>query len=133
MFIGYLIVAPVVCLLITFLIKAANIDEEIPHGLYQSLLTTYLISFAVIAVYEAIYFYDQLKKSLIEKEAVKREQIKAELQGLRNQVNPHFLFNSLNTVLNLSKRVLRWPVIFYNDFPKCTGIFSKAKTPRPLL
>jgi len=27
--------------------------------------------------------------------------IKSELQGLRNQVNPHFLFNSMNTLMNI--------------------------------
>jgi len=55
----------------------------------------------MIAVYEAIYFYYQLKQSIEEKEQAKQAQIQSELAGLRNQVNPHFLFNSMNTLMNI--------------------------------
>ncbi len=37
----------------------------------------------------------------IENEQLKREQLKAQLEALRNQLNPHFLFNALN-ILNIS-------------------------------
>lgn len=39
----------------------------------------------------------QLKKA----EALKKEKIEFELQTLKSQVNPHFLFNSFNTLLNV--------------------------------
>ena len=67
------------------------------EGISASLVLTYLI----LAVYESIYFYTQLKKSIEEKEAVKRLHLQSKWEGLRNQVNPHFLFNSLNTLLNI--------------------------------
>jgi LytS/YehU family sensor histidine kinase len=51
-----------------------------------------------IAVYEGIYFYEELKKSIQEKEQLQRENIQSQLEGLKSQVNPHFLFNSLNTL-----------------------------------
>ena len=38
---------------------------------------------------------DQLE---IEKEQLSKESYKAQLQSLRNQMDPHFLFNSLNTL-----------------------------------
>ncbi len=50
------------------------------------------------SVYEGIYLYKQLKKSIQEKEQLQRENIQSQLEGLKNQVNPHFLFNSLNTL-----------------------------------
>ncbi len=34
----------------------------------------------------------------MEKEKLERENIQSQLEGLKNQVNPHFLFNSLNTL-----------------------------------
>ncbi|WP_439559601.1 sensor histidine kinase [Dyadobacter sp.] len=37
----------------------------------------------------------------LENEQLKREQLKAQLEALRNQLNPHFLFNALN-ILNIS-------------------------------
>ena len=71
------------------------------RGSRMKVLPTYVACFFMVAVYEAIYFYHQLKKSIEERERVKQEQIKSELAGLRNQVNPHFLFNSMNTLMNI--------------------------------
>ncbi|MFN8253714.1 MAG: histidine kinase [Ferruginibacter sp.] len=55
----------------------------------------------VIAVYESIFFMHQLKHSVEETEHLKRENLNAQLDALRTQVNPHFLFNNLNTLLSL--------------------------------
>jgi len=65
------------------------------------ILATYFVGFFVMTIYEAKYFYDQLRHSIEEREAAKQAQIRSELEGLRNQVNPHFLFNSMNTLMNL--------------------------------
>jgi LytS/YehU family sensor histidine kinase len=60
--------------------------------------------FAVIAVgaiYEGVFFYRRLGTSLSEQERLKRENIQTQLDSLKSQVNPHFLFNSLNTLAQL--------------------------------
>ena len=62
---------------------------------------TLTVSFFMVSIYESIYFYHQLKRSIMEKEVVKRAHIQSQWEGLRNQVNPHFLFNSLNTLMNI--------------------------------
>ncbi len=66
-------------------------------------LTTNLISLVLIAlfwsIYESIYMYHRWKESLNEAERLKREFVQAQLDGLKSQVNPHFLFNSLNTLV----------------------------------
>lgn len=66
-------------------------------------LTTNLISLVLIAlfwaIYESIYMYHRWKDSLNEAERLKREFVQAQLDGLKSQVNPHFLFNSLNTLV----------------------------------
>jgi len=67
----------------------------------SALAGTYLLIFFILAVYEAIYLYYQWRKALIEQERVKQEHIRSQLEGLRNQVNPHFLFNSLNTLMSI--------------------------------
>ena len=54
-----------------------------------------------MAIYEAIYFFVLLKKSVREEERAKQATIQAELDTLRNQVQPHFLFNSLNTLRDI--------------------------------
>jgi LytS/YehU family sensor histidine kinase len=40
----------------------------------------------------------QLKQTVEEREMLKRESLKAQLDALKTQVNPHFLFNNLNTL-----------------------------------
>lgn len=55
----------------------------------------------IATVYEAGYFFTMWKQQAIEAEALKSRQLRAELDILRNQVSPHFLFNSLNTLVAL--------------------------------
>jgi two-component system LytT family sensor kinase len=57
-----------------------------------------IITFLVLGIYETIGFYAELQKSIVEKEQLERENIQSQLESLKNQVNPHFLFNSLNTL-----------------------------------
>lgn len=64
-------------------------------------LGSILISVLVLAFYEIFYVYDLWKTTLLEKELLKQVHLKSQLDGLRNQVNPHFLFNSLNTLTSL--------------------------------
>lgn len=66
-------------------------------GVSMSISTLVMIAL-VVAIYEGVYFYQQLKKSIQEKEELQRENIKSQLEGLKSKVNPHFLFNSLNTL-----------------------------------
>ncbi len=50
------------------------------------------------AVYYSVYFYNESKKQEDNNVRLKFEKNEIELQVLRSQLNPHFLFNSLNTV-----------------------------------
>ncbi|MDX1942891.1 MAG: histidine kinase [Saprospiraceae bacterium] len=63
----------------------------------------HVASFTIIclasSIYESVFFYDRWKKSMIEAERLRRENVESQLEGLRSQVNPHFLFNSLNTLI----------------------------------
>jgi len=58
-------------------------------------------SLTVVAIYESIYFMNELRKSVEEKERFKRESLYAQLDALKTQVNPHFLFNNLNTLSSI--------------------------------
>ncbi len=61
-------------------------------------VASFTIIALVSAIYESVFFYDRWKRSMIEAERLRRENVESQLEGLRNQVNPHFLFNSLNTL-----------------------------------
>lgn len=62
---------------------------------------TFMITFFVLSLYEGIYFYHRWKLSVVETERLRKENISSQLDALRSQVNPHFLFNSLNTLTYL--------------------------------
>ncbi len=59
------------------------------------------VTFLVLGVYETAGFYFQLQKSMLEKERLIKENMQSQLESLKNQVNPHFFFNSLNTLAYL--------------------------------
>lgn len=67
----------------------------------ESILIGDILLLAWVAIYESIYFYYQLRNSLLAQEKAKQDHIRSQLEGLRSQVNPHFLFNSLNTLMNI--------------------------------
>ncbi len=67
----------------------------------KKIFSVYFACFLMIAIYEAVYFYTKLKESIEAREEAKQAQIRSELEGLRSQVNPHFLFNSMNTLMNI--------------------------------
>lgn len=76
-------------------------DQLRESKILMELIATLLISSLVIMIYEAISFYLQLQAAVAEKADLMRQQAESQLEGLRNQVNPHFLFNSLNTLICL--------------------------------
>ena len=56
---------------------------------------------AVLTLYETMYFFEQWKTSLGRAEALGRAQNQAQLDALQGQLDPHFLFNNLNTLAAL--------------------------------
>ncbi len=60
-----------------------------------------IITMMVMAIYEAVYHYVRLKTSIREEEQTKQVMIQAQLDTLRNQAKPHFLFNSFNTLRDI--------------------------------
>ena len=64
-------------------------------------ISAFLVSALIIAIYEVLSFFLQLQHAVAEKAELERQNIESQLEGLRNQVNPHFLFNSLNTLVYL--------------------------------
>ncbi len=70
-------------------------------SLLMEFITSFLVSALVIATYESLSFYLHLQYAVAEKAELERQNVESQLEGLRNQVNPHFLFNSLNTLVYL--------------------------------
>jgi len=52
----------------------------------------------VLLLYESIYFFQQWEQNVRRAEQLTRAGVQSQLEALQNQLDPHFLFNSLNTL-----------------------------------
>jgi len=59
------------------------------------------ISILFHAIYSSIYFFRNWQASIFKSEQLKRQNLATQYDVLKNQINPHFLFNSINTLLGL--------------------------------
>jgi len=62
---------------------------------------TILITFLITIIHEAIFFYQQWKLNFSKSISLEKDNLEARYNALKAQVNPHFLFNSLNSLMNL--------------------------------
>lgn len=67
----------------------------------KSMVFNLVITFFIGAFYESRYLFERWQASVIETQKLRRQTTQSQLEVLKNQVNPHFLFNSLNTLLTL--------------------------------
>jgi len=67
----------------------------------KALLLSILITVMIMAIYEAIYYNIRLKNSVRKEEQSKQAIVQAQLDALRNQAQPHFFFNTLNTLRDI--------------------------------
>jgi len=67
----------------------------------QGNIATITCYITIASIYESVFFFSKWKHSLIKTEELKKEIMKTHINSLRAQVNPHFLFNSLNALSNL--------------------------------
>lgn len=83
---------------IWYLIKGYSLSEYIPNltneftGIEKGNILGWLLFFTVIM------FYVLWQKSIKKEQKLREENLKFKYQNLKSQVNPHFLFNSLNTL-----------------------------------
>lgn len=84
-------------------VLAQVIPDELCNGqvLAHAFLLNLIPTSIVVLIYETVYFFQQWKANLTRVEALARSAVQSELEVLRQQLDPHFLFNSLNTLAAL--------------------------------
>lgn len=65
------------------------------------ILFTTLITFLIVTIHEAVFFYRQWKLNFSKSISLEKDNLEARYNALKAQVNPHFLFNSLNSLMSL--------------------------------
>ena len=77
-----------------------------------------MVSIILLAIEIGIQFFHQWKSSLTEVEKYKTESAQAQLQNLKNQINPHFLFNNMSVLSSLVYKDQDKAVDFINQLSK---------------
>ncbi len=75
--------------------------DRLKYYISSSAFVALAIDLIIISIFYSQYLVHFWKKSLDKYEGLERENIKAKYDSLKSQVNPHFLFNSLNTLTGL--------------------------------
>jgi hypothetical protein len=69
-----------------------------------SFLIFYAATLIVMLVFHSVSFFRAWQTAALNEEKLKKESVTLQLQALRSQVDPHFLFNSLNTLTSLIEK-----------------------------
>lgn len=86
--------------LVVAFLKNTGFIETLCGSVTDIVITT-LITFLIVTVHEAIFFYKQWKFNFSKSVRLEKDNIEAQYNALKAQVNPHFLFNSLNSLMML--------------------------------
>ena len=77
-----------------------------------------LITLIILSIEVGTQFFSKWKMSLAEVEKYKKESVEAQLENLKSQVNPHFLFNNLSVLSSLVYKDQDKAIDFINQFSK---------------
>ena len=105
-----LVTAHLSLLLMMFL--AGNINHRI---LFITSFVIVIFVIIVTCVYEIVYLTEERETSTLKAEELNYARSEAELTALKNQVDPHFIFNSINTLSYLIKTSPEVAYLFNNN------------------
>ena len=98
-------------LIFAFTLFAYIMGLELVHskGMFESERATTLFGWVIILlssflISKVIAQQQKSKADDMDKEILKREKLQSELNEIKNQLNPHFLFNSLNSLHSLIRK-----------------------------
>jgi two-component system LytT family sensor kinase len=69
-----------------------------------ALLEDLVIYGSIVGISNAVFSYDRLREGEIRNSQLATALVQAELQMLRSQLDPHFVFNTLNSIAALTRR-----------------------------
>lgn len=69
--------------------------------IFTSTLIIMICVIFITHVYETAFLVKESESEIVKNEQLERAKAEAELEALKNQIDPHFIFNSLNTLSHL--------------------------------
>ncbi|MES2850061.1 MAG: histidine kinase [Bacteroidota bacterium] len=89
-------------------------------------LVVLVINMVIGSIYMAMYVFDQMKKTLVQNESLKKEQLQQQFDSLKTKVNPHFLFNALSSLSTLVSEDTEKADEFLNEMSKVYRYMLKS-------
>ncbi len=89
--------------------------DPLPPGLKWAEVTTLIVVVGVTSAFESITAFEQWQRLLTETEKLKKANLQSQFESLQQQVNPHFLFNSLNSLSSLIEEDPRQAELFLDE------------------
>lgn len=90
-----------------FLIKIAihtvfpSLGFSEDHSALEHMLSALIPTALLLSVYESMYFFSSWKANVERREALMRANAQSQFEALKKQLDPHFLFNCMNTLASL--------------------------------
>ncbi|MGE0076302.1 MAG: sensor histidine kinase [Bacteroidales bacterium] len=85
-------------ILIYYVINLFHSIDSFDENIKLSIFFTLTITFFITSIYEGYFFFLNWKETKILSERLAKENIQSQYETLKSQINPHFLFNNLNTL-----------------------------------
>jgi hypothetical protein len=70
-------------------------------GYFRALVTGFCTNIAATGFHEGVYMFHNWRRTWLEAEELKKNNLRSQLTGLKSKVDSHFLFNSINTLSSL--------------------------------
>ena len=99
-FVGYYFI-DILGMLVLEWVFSYKLEDELTPNPALKVITSIVFTFLIFVFYESFFLAGLLGYSQVEKQKLMAENMKSKLSGLQSQINPHFLFNSLNTLSSL--------------------------------
>ena len=84
-----------------FIVIHGKPSDFLFKGGYLIMIIEMVVTIIIASILYSQSFFLAWRESAVNEERLKKESIKLQYNALKNQVNPHFLFNSLNSLTSL--------------------------------
>ncbi|MBL7975680.1 MAG: sensor histidine kinase [Candidatus Kapabacteria bacterium] len=127
----YTITCSVMLLSLWYWLHGAEPDK---HSIIVATVISVISVIFISHVYETAILIKQRVVDRVRSEKLMRSKVEAELEALKNQIDPHFMFNSLNTLSHLIETDTESALLFNNSLAEVYRyiLSYKGKTLVPL-
>jgi hypothetical protein len=88
-------------ILIRVVIEGNSLSDFLGKEKFKYYIISLLITIVVTLIFHLIYFYKKTQENKVKEQKIIAGTATAKFESLKNQIDPHFLFNSLNVLSSL--------------------------------